>query len=148
MNWVLLIVVVKVSLLYVVVIANMARNIGLNIGRKLRLTKFYQDQDELPSFDTWPPWARVSALNDDKTNHARFQFFQFLWRNGVRPHICGEWTRLYDVQHGKRKFLNDAKIIKHVNQMIHQALNDKGRGIMSRGRVYDLLLRRPNSGVI
>lgn len=120
-----------------------ARDVGLDIGRKLRLTKFFNEQDEISPFVEWPKWAQVSAMTEYKSNHARFQFFQFLWRNGLAPHTCGEWTRIYDYQHGRRMFLNVPKIVKHVSQMIRQALNDNGRGLMSQGRVYDLRSKRP-----
>lgn len=121
----------------------MHRNIGLNIGRQRRVAKYYDNQDNLPPLSEWPAWAQRSALNDNKSNHERFQFFQFLWRNGLPPYMCGEWTRIIDYQHNKRLFNNDPKAVKHVNQMIRQAQTDTGDGLMSKGRVFDLRSKRP-----
>lgn len=133
---------VVVSLFYVVVTLHMIHkyNKGLEAGRKLRLIKFYNQQDYMAPFGDWPNWARVSALNREKTNHQRFQFFQFLWRNGLQPHWCGEWTRLLDWQHKKCFYLQDPKIIKHIGQMIGQA---RPGTAMAKGRVYDCMARRP-----
>lgn len=118
-------------------------NKGLEIGRRLRVTKYFTEQDELQSFSEWPAWAKAAALDPDKSNSARFKLFQFFWRNGLQPGRCGAWTRVLDYVRGKVKYNMEPKVIKHCMQMYDQAMADKGKGAMSLGRVYDLQAKRP-----
>lgn len=113
------------------------------MGRKWRVTKFFNEQDNLDPFDVWPKWAQEHALTVDKSNDARYKLFQFLWRNGLDPETCAGWTRLTDCIRGKIVYNMEEKVIKHSLQMLHQATTDNGVGPLSKGRVYDLRQRRP-----
>lgn len=118
-------------------------NKGLEIGRRLRVQKYFTEQDEFPPFDQWPKWAQTSALNADKSNDARYKLFQFFWRNGLQPGRCGGFVRVLDYVHGQVKYNMEEKACKHCLQMYDQAIADKGDGALSKGRVYDLRERRP-----
>lgn len=94
--------------------------------------------DDIPPFRTWAPWARAIWKNGFHTHKDHFQFWQFLWVNGVRPMRCSYlcWTRYTG---------DNRRNILYQNRQFERYAQDPDlrKRYLLQGRVWDCYFERP-----
>lgn len=107
--------------------------------RRARLRNYFQKQDLFWPIGKWPQWAQDFAVGDRHGNRNRFNFFFFLWVNGLDIETAGSWTLLIDRVDGNSIYSAEPKHVRHIAQMESQARDDAER-FASGKRMMDMTL--------
>lgn len=107
-------------------------------NRRMRLSLFFETQDEFYHYNLWPPWAKATILNAHKTNRDRYRLFLFLTWNGLYPPTAVEWIKAKDIDpKGLLIYENyDKEAHRHFFQLLNQV--QTGQLFRQARNIYDM----------